>query len=266
MVGRLAERGFVVVRYDGRGVGQSGGRLENATLDDYAQDVVHVVNWLRRRRDVDAERIAVVGYGENAAVALLAARREDRIRGVALLAAPAVGGRALALEQQEALLTRMNVTPAERAEKIALQTQVLDATISEALKAAALAGIDVQVMISERGVGQLVPYWAGNTYAAEVAAAGVKVHLYRRGYLHAKTISIDGEICSIGSANMDIRSFSINYETNLVVYDEAVTRELEDDFLNDVAQCEVFTVATYARRGRGARFIDSTLRLCAPLL
>ncbi len=130
LAGRLAERGFVVVRYDGRGVGQSGGRLENATLDDYAQDVVHVVNWLRRRRDVDAERIAVVGYGENAAVALLAARREDRIRGVALLAAPAVGGRALALEQQEALLTRMNVTPAERAEKIALQTQVLDATIS----------------------------------------------------------------------------------------------------------------------------------------
>lgn len=132
LAGALAERGYFVVRYDGRGIGQSGGRTENATLDDYAQDVVHIVNWLRRRPDVDDNRLAVVGYGEGAAVALLAARREDRIRAVALLAAPAVGGQALTLEQQEDLLTRLNVPPAERAEKIALQKRVLSATMSGA--------------------------------------------------------------------------------------------------------------------------------------
>jgi hypothetical protein len=130
LAGALAERGYFVVRYDGRGVGQSGGRTENATLEDYAQDVIHVVNWLRRREDVDDNRLAVVGYGEGAAVALLAARREDRIRAVALLAAPAVSGQALTLEQQEDLLGRLKVPPAERAEKIALQKRVLDATVS----------------------------------------------------------------------------------------------------------------------------------------
>ncbi len=130
LAGALAERGFFVVRYDGRGVGQSGGRTENATLDNYAQDVIHIVNWLRRREDVDDRRLAVVGYGEGAAVALLAARREDRIRAVALLAAPAVGGQALTLEQQEDLLERLAVPPAERAAKIELQKRVLRATIS----------------------------------------------------------------------------------------------------------------------------------------
>ena len=130
LAGALAERGYFVVRYDGRGVGQSGGRTENATLEDYAQDVIHVVNWLRRREDVDDNRLAVVGYGEGAAVALLAARREDRIRAVALLAAPAVSGEALTLEQQEDLLGRLTVPPAERAEKIALQKRVINATMS----------------------------------------------------------------------------------------------------------------------------------------
>jgi len=130
LAGRLADLGYVVVRYDSRGVGQSGGRTENATLEDYASDVIQVVNWLRRRRDVDGDRVVTIGYAENGAVALLAARREDRIRGVALLATPGVGGRALALEQQSELLTRLKLAPTERAERIALQTRVLDATIS----------------------------------------------------------------------------------------------------------------------------------------
>jgi pimeloyl-ACP methyl ester carboxylesterase len=131
LAGALASHGYVTVRYDARGVGQSGGRVENATLDDYAQDVRHVINWLRRQRDVDGNRIAVVGYGEGAAVALLAARREDRIRAVTLLAAPSVGGRALTLEQQRDLLDRLGVSQAEREAKIALQNRVLEATITD---------------------------------------------------------------------------------------------------------------------------------------
>jgi cardiolipin synthase len=77
---------------------------------------------------------------------------------------------------------------------------------------------------------------------------------------------VDSILCSIGSANMDIRSFSINYETNLVIYDEGVARELEEDFLTDLERCSVFTAAEYESRTRGARFVDSTLRLCSPLL
>jgi uncharacterized protein len=75
----LAERGFVVLRYDKRGVGQSGGRTEVATLSDYADDVVAAFRWLRGRRDVDRDRIAVVGHSEGAALAMIAADRDRRI-------------------------------------------------------------------------------------------------------------------------------------------------------------------------------------------
>ena len=91
-----------------------------------------------------------------------------------------------------------------------------DRTIDEALKAAALAGVDVRVMLSARPSGNRLPQWAGNTYVADIAASGVRVFLYEEGYLHAKTISVDGRACSIGSANIDIRSFSINYEINAI--------------------------------------------------
>jgi cardiolipin synthase len=99
-----------------------------------------------------------------------------------------------------------------------------------------------------------------------MARAGVQVFLYRGSYFHAKTVCVDSDTCSIGSANMDIRSFSINYETNLVVYDEALTRELEADFEADLACCVRFSVEEYEARRRTARFIDSALRLCSPLL
>jgi cardiolipin synthase len=77
---------------------------------------------------------------------------------------------------------------------------------------------------------------------------------------------VDSTVCSIGSANMDIRSFSINYETNLVIYDREITRELEADFNADVQHCKAFSVTEYDGRKRLARFIDSSMRLCSPLL
>jgi cardiolipin synthase len=143
---------------------------------------------------------------------------------------------------------------------------VLDTSVAEAMKTAALAGLDVRVMIAPRGAEFSPAYRAGLTYAADMARAGVQVLLYEGAYFHAKTVCVDSILCSIGSANMDIRSFSINYETNLVVYDERVTRELESDFEADLAHCVPFTAATYEARSRTARFVDSTLRLCSPLL
>ncbi|HEY1373225.1 MAG TPA: cardiolipin synthase, partial [Candidatus Binatia bacterium] len=109
-----------------------------------------------------------------------------------------------------------------------------DATLAEALRTAALSGVEVKVMVSARPSGNRVPAWAGNTYMDEIVAAGVRVFLYEKGYLHAKTISIDSAICSIGSANIDIRSFSINYELNAVFYSEKIAEELERDFDRDL--------------------------------
>jgi cardiolipin synthase len=143
---------------------------------------------------------------------------------------------------------------------------ILDTSVAEAMKTAALAGIDVRVMIAPRGAEFSPAYRAGYTYAADMARAGVKVLLYEGAYFHSKTVCVDSAICSIGSANMDIRSFSINYETNLVIYDETTTRELEADFQADLGHCVPFSAAAYQARTPVARFVDSTLRLCSPLL
>jgi cardiolipin synthase A/B len=141
-----------------------------------------------------------------------------------------------------------------------------DATIAEALTTAALSGVDVKLMLSARPSGNRLPDWAGNTYLAEIVAAGVRVFLYEKGYLHAKTISVDSEICSIGSANIDIRSFSINYELNAVLYSKRLAKELEEDFERDIVHCTEFDVAAYHKRNATVRFRDSIARLLSPLL
>lgn len=81
--------------------------------------------------------------------------------------------------------------------------------------------------------------------------------------MHAKTISIDSEVCSIGSANIDIRSFSINYELNAVFYSDQIARELEADFERDLAYCTEFDPEAYRKRGTLPRFRDSVARLLA---
>ncbi len=141
-----------------------------------------------------------------------------------------------------------------------------DATLADALAVAALSGVDVKVMVSARPSGNRLPDWAGLTYLADIARAGVRVFQYEKGYLHAKTISIDGETCSIGSANVDIRSFSLNYELNAVIYSPEYARQLEADFDRDLAYCTEFDPAAYRRRGVVRRFRDSTARLLSPLL
>jgi len=141
-----------------------------------------------------------------------------------------------------------------------------DETLAGAMKAAALAGIRVWVMIAPRGGEGQLAYRAGMTYARELTEAGVRVLLYQGAYFHPKTVCVDSKVCSIGSANMDIRSFSINYETNIVVYDESITRELEADFERDMQTCVDFSVSTYDRQPLGTRLLDSVMRLSSPLL
>ncbi len=141
-----------------------------------------------------------------------------------------------------------------------------DATIAEALMSAAHSGVDVKVMLSARPSGNRVPAWAGNTFMAEVVDAGVRVFLYEKGYLHAKTISIDSEICSVGSANIDIRSFSINYELNAVLYSNRLAKKLEQDFEADLVYCSEFDPKEYQKRKPALRFRDSVARIFSPLL
>jgi pimeloyl-ACP methyl ester carboxylesterase len=126
----LAEAGFVTIRYDKRGGGQSGGRLESSTLSDYADDVRTAVKVLAERRDVDPKRILVIGHAEGGAVALLAAARERKIAGVVLLATPGVRGTDHILEQQERALGRLALSDADRQAKIDLQRQINQAVLT----------------------------------------------------------------------------------------------------------------------------------------
>lgn len=130
IAGALADAGFVVLRYDKRGVGQSGGRPESAALGDYAEDLRAAVRFLAGRKDVDRRRIAVVGHGEGGPVAMIAASKENRITALALVAAAGVTGAGLNLEQVTRALDRSNRTDAEKQAALALQKQIQAAVLT----------------------------------------------------------------------------------------------------------------------------------------
>ena len=130
IAGALADAGFLVARYDKRGVGQSGGRAESAALEDYADDVRTMVKYLDRRPDVDQERIVAAGHSEGGWVALLAASKENKLAGLALIATPGIVGAELVLEQQQRALDRTVDSLVERHAQMNLQRKIHQAVIS----------------------------------------------------------------------------------------------------------------------------------------
>jgi len=130
LAGAIADAGFLVIRYDKRGIGQSGGRAESAGLMDYVEDVRAAVKLLEHRKDVDPKRIAVIGHSEGGIVALTAASKEKRIGAVAVLGAPGTTGADIVLAQQQRMLNRSTLSPEDRQKKIEAQKRIHDAVIS----------------------------------------------------------------------------------------------------------------------------------------
>jgi len=130
IAGALADAGFLVLRYDKRGVGQSGGRVESSTIADYAEDVRAAVRLLSERKDVDRSRIVVAGHGDGGAIALIAASKEKRIAGIALMAASGVTGSEQLLAQQQRALSRLNLSAEEKQAKVDTQRRINDAVVS----------------------------------------------------------------------------------------------------------------------------------------
>jgi cardiolipin synthase len=153
-------------------------------------------------------------------------------------------------------------------DKIYMQSPffIPDESILEAIKAASLAGVDVRLMFTPRGSTYQVPYRAAHTYFKDVVEAGAKVYLYEGGYFHPKTLNIDNVVISVGTANMDIRSFNLDYETNAIIYDEGKAKELEAQFFEDLKSCKEWTLEGYKEFSVGHRFVDSCFRLASPLL
>lgn len=126
----IADAGFVVLRYDKRGVGQSGGRPESATLADYAEDARAALKMLSERKDVDRRRQAAIGHSEGGWVAMLAGARDDRISALGLVATAGVSGRDLNLYQVTHAAERSNRPEADRQATIDLQKQIQDAVVT----------------------------------------------------------------------------------------------------------------------------------------
>ena len=127
----LADAGFLVVRYDMRGVGQTGGRRESADIEVYADDARRMVRYLDDRDDVDRDRITVLGYAEGGWIAMVTASKERRVGNLVLVGVPGAPGAEVLMEQQRALLDRLGVSETERAERIGIQQRIHAAALGD---------------------------------------------------------------------------------------------------------------------------------------
>ncbi len=138
-------------------------------------------------------------------------------------------------------------------------------SILTAVEVAAMSGVDVRILLPEKPDSKIT-HWASHSYIEELLDARVKVYFYKKGFNHSKLIMIDGLFASVGTANMDNRSFDVNFEVTALLYDEKVTRELEERFLADLRNSEQVTPKDWARRPRLDSFREGLARLFSPLL
>ena len=143
---------------------------------------------------------------------------------------------------------------------------IIDKSISDSLKLASASGVDVRIMTPGKGDHPFV-YWANLVYAGDLLEYGVKIYHYdRSAFLHAKTVVIDDEICSIGTANMDTRSFELNFEVNAFIYSETISKQQKDEFQKDILKSEELTLEKYKNRSRGVKIKESLSRLFSDVL
>lgn len=135
----------------------------------------------------------------------------------------------------------------------------------EALQVAASSGVDVRLLISEKADSNLVK-WTVRSYFESLLMAGVKIYLFPDGFLHSKTIVLDDEIVSIGTANLDIRSFEQNYEVNAIIYDTAFAIHLKDYFLNDCKKSKTVDYALHKKRPFGDKLKEGAAKIFSPVL
>ena len=152
-------------------------------------------------------------------------------------------------------------------EKIYIETPyfVLDESMLESIKISAMSGVDVRIVIPKKP-DHIFMKWIAYSYLEELLEAGVKVYAYNKGFIHAKTMVSDGYVSTVGTANMDIRSFSLNFEVNAFIYNKEVADKLERQFMIDIEDSDQITFNTFKKRSRRERVMESIMRLFAPIL
>ncbi|MND94113.1 cardiolipin synthase [Solitalea canadensis] len=138
-------------------------------------------------------------------------------------------------------------------------------SIVNALKNAALSKLDVRLLVPGISDSRFVNA-ASQSYYEELLECGVRVFRYQKGFVHAKTMVIDDLISMVGTANMDIRSFDLNFEVNAIVFDEQINHQLKMAFIEDLSHSKEITTAYWQKRRRLKHFYESLCRLLSPVL
>ena len=140
-----------------------------------------------------------------------------------------------------------------------------DQSLMDALIVAALAGVSVQLLVPEKSDSKLVAL-AASSYYADLLAAGVKIFFYQDGFVHAKTLVVDKKLAVIGTANMDVRSFDLNFEVNAIVYDDKLAALLAKVFDADIKDATLLDRDAWSNRSISKKFLEKIARLVSPLL
>ncbi|MDC7223060.1 MAG: cardiolipin synthase, partial [Spirochaetales bacterium] len=142
---------------------------------------------------------------------------------------------------------------------------VPDNSMVDALVTAALSGTDIRFMIT--GVpDKPTAWWAAHTYLEKIVKAGARVYFYEKGFLHSKVFVVDGQISSVGTCNMDIRSFHLHYEINAMLYSDIIASDLREQFYKDVEDCREVSLKDFTSQGIAKRFRNSLCRLASPFM
>jgi cardiolipin synthase len=127
------------------------------------------------------------------------------------------------------------------------------------------AGIDVQLLVPLKG-DSVVVNRAAASYYEQLLKSGVRIFRYRKGFLHAKTMVVDEAISIVGTANLDIRSFDLNFEVNAIIYDKDIAVKLADTFAIDLQDTTELTLEDWEDRSKLTRFLENLARMLSPLL
>lgn len=139
-------------------------------------------------------------------------------------------------------------------------------SVMEAIKIAALGGVKVKIVFPKKW-DHAVVYFASKTYLPELVECGVEVYFYRDdAFIHSKIITIDSKICSVGTANMDRRSYELNYEVNCVFYDEEITKTLEEIVKEDISVSKLATYEEFKKEPLHIKVYGRVCRILSSLL
>jgi len=140
-----------------------------------------------------------------------------------------------------------------------------DQSLMNALETAALSGVEVNLMMTGLP-DKRVPFWVAHTYFEDLLKSGVNIYLYEGGFMHAKVLIVDEMISTVGSCNMDTRSFHLDYEVNAFFYDAEITADLIEQFNTDVAECKQIIFEDIREFSIFRRLRNSIFRMIAPVL